>query len=134
LPDPALAPLVSQDEPEHEVPPRLAAMKAMGGVGTIGLEVGLSVVVGLLGGQYLDGRFGTGPWLTVLGFGFGLAAAVRSVMRQMRRMKIEAEREERRCGNPAPLWETQAERDLRVTETEREAGPSRGGASKKEPT
>lgn len=115
LPDPRLAPLVPPD-PAREAPPRLAAMKAMGGVGTLGLEVGLSIMVGLFGGQWLDGRFGTSPWLTALGFGFGVAAAVRAILRQVRRMKIEAAREEAAEGNPAPLWETAAERAQRDAE------------------
>lgn len=115
LPDPRLAPL-APPAPARETPPRLAAMKTMGGVGTLGLEVGLSIMVGLFGGQWLDGRLGTEPWITVAGFGFGVAAAVRAVLRQMRRMKIEAAREEAAEGNPAPLWETAAERAQRDAE------------------
>ena len=129
LPDPRLRPLVPP-EPERTTPPRLAAMKTMGGVGTLGLEVGLSIMVGLFGGQWLDGRLGTTPWITVAGFGFGVAAAVRAVLRQMRRMKIEAAREEAAEGNPNPLWETAAERARRDAEAaaegddRRETGPT----------
>lgn len=128
LPDPRLAPLVPP-EPGREVPPRLAAMKTMGGVGTLGLEVALSIMVGLFGGQWLDGRLGTDPWLTAAGFAFGVAAAGRAIHRQMRRMKVEAAREEAAEGNPAPLWETEGERALRDAEDaragEREPGRRR---------
>lgn len=118
LPDPRLAPL-TKAEPERVVPPRLAAMKAMGGVGTLGLEVALSIMVGLFGGQWLDGRFGTSPWLTLLGSAFGLAAAIRAILRQMRIMKKEADKEEALEGNPAPLWESDADRKRREEEEER---------------
>lgn len=128
LPDPRLAPLVPPAT-EHTVPPRLAAMKTMGGVGTLGLEVGLSIMVGLFGGQWLDGRFDTAPWITVAGFGFGVAAAVRAVLRQMRRMKVEAAREEAAEGNPAPLWETAGERAQRDAEAATAAGDRPDGGA-----
>jgi ATP synthase protein I len=127
LPDPSKDPLVPP-EPARTVPPRLAAMKAMGGVGTLGLEIALSIVLGLFGGQWLDGRFGTHPWLTLLGSAFGLAAAVRAVMRQMKRMRVEADREEREQGNPDPMWETRDERRRRQAE-EKIAAERKGEAS-----
>lgn len=119
LPDPRLHP-IAPPRPERAAPPRLAAMKAMGGVGTLGLEVVLSILFGLFGGQWLDGRFGTAPWLTLIGSGFGLAAAVRAVLRQTRRMKVEAAREEAAEGNPPPLWETEEEKKRRAAEARRE--------------
>jgi ATP synthase protein I len=119
LPDPRLAP-IGRPEPEHVVPPRLAAMKSMGGVGTLGLEVALSIMVGLFGGQWLDGRFDTSPWLTLLGSAFGLTAAVRAILRQMRIMKREAAKEEALEGNPAPLWESNADRKRREDEEKRD--------------
>jgi len=117
LPDPRLAPLTTPD-PERvaaraPAPPRLAAMKAMGGVGTLGLEVALSIMVGLFGGQWLDNRFGASPWLTLAGSAFGLAAAVRAILRQMRIMKKEAAKEEAAEGNPAPVWESDGDRKRR---------------------
>ena len=53
-------------------------------------------------------------------FAFGVAAAVRSVLRTMRRMRLEAAREEALQGNPTPLWETQGERDQRNADAARE--------------
>lgn len=76
--------------------------KEIGGYGTLGLEIALSVLVGLLGGQWLDGRLGTGPWLTLLGACFGVATGFRFLWRALRRANREAaradeeEREERR--------------------------------------
>jgi ATP synthase protein I len=52
---------------------------------SVGLELGLSVVVGILFGRWLDGRFGTAPWLMLAFFALGLVAGFRSVMRAVRR-------------------------------------------------
>src|SRR5262245_43830344 len=43
-------------------------------VSSIGLELGLSVVFGVLFGRWLDGKLGTAPWMMVLFLGFGLVA------------------------------------------------------------
>ena len=51
---------------------------------SIGLELGGSVIVGLLGGQWLDTRFGTTPWLMIVGLGFGMAAGFRSIFRLLK--------------------------------------------------
>jgi ATP synthase protein I len=74
----------------------------MGRYGTVGLEVVLSVLVGFLGGWWLDQKLGTDPWLTLIGFAYGVAAAARALYRAARRATKEAddldrrEREERR--------------------------------------
>jgi len=70
--------------------------KALGNYGTLGLEVALSVVVGLFGGQWLDKRLHTHGVLTWVGFAYGLAAAGRAIYRAMRRANREAEEAERR--------------------------------------
>jgi ATP synthase protein I len=65
---------------------------AIGRYGTVGLELGLSIVFGLLGGRWLDAKFGTHGVLTVVGFGFGLAAGIRSVWRALQQANREADR------------------------------------------
>jgi ATP synthase protein I len=52
---------------------------------SLGLEMGAAVVIGLLVGVWLDGRFGTNPWLTLLFLGFGFAAAAKAVIRVLRK-------------------------------------------------
>jgi F0F1-type ATP synthase assembly protein I len=47
----------------------------------IGLEMVVSVALGALGGQWLDERLGTAPWLFWICLVAGLGAAVRAVMR-----------------------------------------------------
>ena len=79
--------------------------KALGSFGTLGLEIALSVLFGLFGGRWLDGKLGTEPYLAGLGFCFGVAAAVKAVMRSMAAMRRIAEREEREAGNPAPRFD-----------------------------
>lgn len=70
--------------------------KGLGGPGTLGIEVVLSVVVGLFGGQWLDKKFGTTPWLTVVGLLYGLAAAGRAIYRALKQSKHELEELERK--------------------------------------
>jgi F0F1-type ATP synthase assembly protein I len=70
--------------------------KALGNYGTLGLEIALSVVVGLFGGQWLDKRFHTHGVLTWVGFAYGLAAAGRAIYRAMRKANREAEEAEQR--------------------------------------
>jgi F0F1-type ATP synthase assembly protein I len=60
-------------------------LKQLGSLSTIGLELGLSIALGFLGGQWLDGKLGTEPWLKWIGFGLGLAAGARSLYRAVRR-------------------------------------------------
>jgi ATP synthase protein I len=60
---------------------------------SVGLEMGLSVIFGLLIGQWLDGKAGTSPWLTIVFLALGLAAGFRSVMRSVRRAERAASKE-----------------------------------------
>jgi ATP synthase protein I len=69
--------------------------KALGTYGTLGMEIALSVVVGLFGGQWLDKKLHTGGWLTWIGFAYGLAAAGRAIYRAVRKSNQEAEAAER---------------------------------------
>ena len=70
--------------------------KAVGSYGTVGIEVVLSVLVGFIGGYWLDGKLGTGPWLTLIGLAYGIAAAARALYRAARRATKEAEELDRR--------------------------------------
>ncbi|MGD9008661.1 MAG: AtpZ/AtpI family protein [Desulfobacteraceae bacterium] len=46
---------------------------------SLGLQVALSIFIGFGIGRYLDKRFDTDPWLTVVFFLLGVAAAVRNL-------------------------------------------------------
>jgi len=92
-------------------PPHLQQdWKALGNYGTLGLEVALSVVVGLFGGQWLDKRFQTGGWLTWIGFAYGLAAAGRAIYRAMRKANREAEELDRQEREAREKYDDDAEK------------------------
>jgi ATP synthase protein I len=48
-------------------------------VGAVGLEMGMSVVIGYTVGYYLDKWLGTHPLMAIIWIGFGLAAAGKSL-------------------------------------------------------
>lgn len=108
--------------------------KAVGSWGTLGLEIALSITIGLFGGRWLDEKLGWAPWLSVIGFLFGCGAAVKSVLRTMSEMKAVTEREEREHGNPAPAWERPEERDEGLKDGAREAAPPRAAGEDDERT
>jgi ATP synthase protein I len=65
----------------------------MANYATVGLEFGLSLLVGLFGGRWLDGKLGTAHWLTFIGFGFGVAAGYRAIYRTAQAANRDAERQ-----------------------------------------
>jgi ATP synthase protein I len=46
---------------------------------SLGFSVSLSIFIGLGIGVYLDRRFDTAPWLTLVFLGFGIAAGYRNI-------------------------------------------------------
>ena len=77
---------------------RKAFFRELGKYSALGLEMALSVVIGLGIGYYLDKWLGTAPWLMILWIGFGFAAGVRSLYRAAVRSgkDLEKDEEERR--------------------------------------
>ena len=57
----------------------LRSLKELAYFSSIGLAVALSIFIGLAIGVYLDRRFDTTPWLTLIGLGFGIAAGYRNI-------------------------------------------------------
>lgn len=53
----------------------------IGQLSTIGMSFVFAIVIGFGGGFWLDGVLGTKPWLSFVGFFFGLAAGVLNVYR-----------------------------------------------------
>ena len=68
--------------------------KGFGSYGTVGLELALSVLLGLFVGSWLDRKLGT-HWIALVGFGFGLAAGARTLWRALNRANREADRMDR---------------------------------------
>jgi len=59
-----------------------------------GLELGISVAIGALFGNWLDGKLGTAPWLLIVFLILGVIAGFRGVLRAVAR----AERADRAEG------------------------------------
>lgn len=55
--------------------------------GSLGLQVALAIFIGYGIGRYLDGKFGSGPWLTVIFFMFGIAAAIRNLALAIKKLR-----------------------------------------------
>jgi ATP synthase protein I len=89
--------------------------------------------LGFFGGRWLDGRFGTEPWLQLLGFVAGLGAAAKAVLRASRQMNKIAEAESREQGDPAPLFdkEERAASDEQASVGWREPPPSPAASASK---
>lgn len=47
----------------------------------IGLQFAISIAIGAFGGNWLDSKFGTAPWLLLSGIVLGAAAAFRDLAR-----------------------------------------------------
>ncbi|MBK6846036.1 MAG: AtpZ/AtpI family protein [Proteobacteria bacterium] len=69
-------------------------------VSTVGVEFGVGAVLGYLGGGWLDQRWGTAPYLTLVGLLLGVAAAFASLLRLVREVQ-RGERES--AGDDDPL-------------------------------
>lgn len=65
------------DEDDAKLRSRREATRAS----AIGLQFVISITVGLLGGQWLDKKLGTAPWLMLLGLVLGATAAFRDLYR-----------------------------------------------------
>ena len=79
---------------------RKAFFRELGKYSALGLEMALSVVIGMGIGYYLDRWLGTGPWLTVIWIGLGFAAGVRSLYRAAVRSGKDLERDEEERRKP----------------------------------
>ena len=73
---------------------RRAFYRELGRYSALGLEMAVSVVIGLAVGYYLDKWLGTGPWMTVIWIAIGFAAGVRSLYRAALRSGKDPGKEE----------------------------------------
>ena len=55
-----------------------------GSTGAVGLEISLAIGIGYFGGRYLDGKFGSAPWLAWIGFAAGIGAGIKALIRVAR--------------------------------------------------
>ncbi len=52
--------------------------------GAVGLEIAAAIGIGYFGGQFLDRKLGTAPWLMWVGFAAGVGAAIKALVRVVR--------------------------------------------------
>jgi F0F1-type ATP synthase assembly protein I len=57
--------------------------------GGIGIMFPVAIAMGFLAGRWLDDRLGTGPWLSLAGFLFGVIAALRNLLRSVGSMDMD---------------------------------------------
>lgn len=66
------------------VPTSPTTWQLIGQLSTLGMSFVLALILGFGAGYWLDGMFNTKPWLSFIGFFFGLAAAVLNVYRVLK--------------------------------------------------
>ncbi len=66
-------------------------LTALARFSSVGIELSLSTVVGLLGGDFLDEKLGTEPWLMILGLILGVIAGFKSLIVTARKAKQDTE-------------------------------------------
>jgi len=59
---------------------------------SLGLEMGLSVAIGIGMGYFLDSYFKTSPYLTILFMLFGIVAAFKTIYMLLKKVKKDDER------------------------------------------
>ena len=79
---------------------RRELFRELGRYSALGLEMALSVVIGLAIGYYLDKWLGTSPWLTVVWIALGFAAGVRSLYRSAVQSEKDLEKIEEKKRKP----------------------------------
>ena len=68
--------------------------QAIGRYGTIGLEIFFSILLGYIFGSYLDKWVGTKPYITILFTVYGVAAAIRALIRMTKMYKEDLKAQE----------------------------------------
>jgi ATP synthase protein I len=69
--------------------------RTAGTTGAVGLAIVLAILVGYLGGQWLDRWLGTAPWLKWVGMVAGVGAAIKALMRVVRQYNKSLEKDDR---------------------------------------
>lgn len=73
-----------------------SSLTTYGIYGAAGIQLAASVVGLLLLGNYLDGRFGTGPWLAVGGLVLGFVGGLVNLVRIVKRFSLGCDQKEDR--------------------------------------
>jgi ATP synthase protein I len=68
-------------------------LKQFARLASVGIELVVSTVIGLLGGRWLDSKLSTTPWLTLVGLLLGVIAGFRSMFVAARAAQKKAEQQ-----------------------------------------
>ena len=55
-----------------------------GNTGAVGIEIAVAIIIGYLGGRFLDRKLGTEPWISYAGLLAGIGAAIKALLRVIR--------------------------------------------------
>jgi F0F1-type ATP synthase assembly protein I len=93
--------------------------KAYGRYGSVGIELALSIVIGVLGGRWLDDRYAGGHgWLAIAGLVVGVYAGFRQVFRAAKEIERENERADREDAAARAEFAERANRDAELARFE----------------
>jgi ATP synthase protein I len=62
-----------------------------GTTGAVGIEIAVAVLIGYLGGTFLDRKLGTTPWISYAGLLAGIGAAIKALVRVIRSYRREVD-------------------------------------------
>ena len=80
-----------------EKPEPFEGIRTAGMLAVIPLLLIIAPLLGAFIGRWLDGRFGTAPWLLIVGLALGFAAAGREIYSISKRVQSEEERKKKRA-------------------------------------
>ncbi|HET6149124.1 MAG TPA: AtpZ/AtpI family protein [Polyangia bacterium] len=63
--------------------------RTAGTTGAVGIEIAVAIIIGYLGGRFLDRKLGTEPWISYAGLLAGIGAAVKALLRVVRSYRRE---------------------------------------------
>lgn len=66
----------NEDEKNNQKRQVLSYARIYALASTVGFQIAIPIVVGILGGRYLDRRFGTEPWLMVVCLFLGIVVGI----------------------------------------------------------
>lgn len=66
--------------------------RLVGTLGSVPLMLGVGPLLGFFAGRWLDRRFGTSPWLQFVFLALGFVAAVRYIVRLLRRVQKDLDK------------------------------------------
>ncbi|MHB1418318.1 MAG: AtpZ/AtpI family protein [Bacillota bacterium] len=61
---------------------------------SFGVTMAASILIGLFGGRWLDGKLGTSPWLMVVGLLLGVGIAFKSLFDEIKMLEAPPQHEE----------------------------------------